>query len=209
MNRVSFLAALAALAMLSLGTAPEVSCQEREVAMGYALWPSVQAGRVTGGIRSYSSLASVFAPLEKAMRMTGTFSVETVLPLGGRWSCALTLSGNHLYDIVSRQDYPADGDHVLLVSTERRNGNSLALLPLFRLDYLRRGAWRLYGGVGLGLGYYQGYDCPEGRDRSWRTYGEFQVIPAGVRLGRSWFVLLEAGAGTQFIGGRIGAGYRF
>ncbi len=87
---------------------------------------------------------------------------------------------------------------------------SLSLLPYARFTYMNREFVKLYSAVGAGLSFNhdvlpQGYAADSRNNMSAR----FQLVPFGVMAGRRFYGLAELGLGTEYMGFRIGAGYRF
>lgn len=98
-------------------------------------------------------------------------------------------------------------------------GVSLMLVPKFRVYYVDRPSWRLYGFIGMGVAKYFGYDKLKGADvdpysgtREFWDYslrGALQFVPIGVEFGRRIFGFFETGVGNEYTGVRGGIGYRF
>lgn len=99
----------------------------------------------------------------------------------------------------------------------RDSGTAYYLLPRAKFMYLNRRYVRLYGSVGAGLAFYDGFDRLSYSyndangvhfvDRSLRAVG--QISPIGVEAGNKVFGFAELGVGSLFAGIQAGIGYKF
>ena len=89
------------------------------------------------------------------------------------------------------------------VSRERK-GQSYIILPTVSVNYYQKGALYLYMALGIGAGYYSGFDNMENK-----LAFNVQFTPLGIEYGRKLFGFAEAGLGTAYSWVRGGIGYRF
>lgn len=89
------------------------------------------------------------------------------------------------------------------VSRERK-GQSYIILPTASVNYYQKGALNLYMALGVGAGYYSGFDNMENK-----LAFNVQFTPLGIEYGRKLFGFAEAGLGTAVSWVRGGIGYRF
>ena len=85
-----------------------------------------------------------------------------------------------------------------------RKGQSFIILPTAAVNYYHKNALNLYMELGVGAGYYSGFDNMEENVRF-----DVQFTPLGIEYGRKLFGFAEAGLGTAFSWVRGGIGYRF
>ncbi len=87
---------------------------------------------------------------------------------------------------------------------------ALSLVPYARLTYLNREYAKVYTSVGFGISYNRD-EVPENYYRGPENYiwPRFQLVPVGVMVGKRVYGMAEFGAGTEFMGVRVGIGYRF
>ncbi|MBR5703055.1 MAG: hypothetical protein IKX45_02255 [Bacteroidales bacterium] len=105
-----------------------------------------------------------------------------------------------VYGSFSDQVYSGITDKV----RAERHGQCFILLPSASFSYFQKGAMYLYMGLGVGLGYYAGFDNMQDKFSL-----NLQFTPIGVEYGRKVFCFAEAGLGTAFSWVRGGIGYRF
>ncbi len=79
---------------------------------------------------------------------------------------------------------------------EREVTGTLAFIVMPRFTFFSRDWVRLY--AALSLGVYLPHLCPSA-----------QIVPLGVSFGSKFFGFAEIGAGTDYLGGNFGVGYRF
>lgn len=179
-----------------------------EINGGYSLAPYAQAERFNTGWISTGTLASIFRPYTAEVKMTGAFSAEFAYRAGRRWTISLMTSYNHVFSSQSIQAYKTEDGGSVSMRSAKVNGNCLAFIPRWRFDYIIKPGFRMYSSFGFGYGLYFNYTTDE-------EFGyepiqpEAQLVPLGISFGRKWFGLVETGIGTQYMGGRIGFGYRF
>ena len=87
---------------------------------------------------------------------------------------------------------------------KNRNGQSFVFLPTAAVNYYHKGALNLYMALGVGVGYYAGFDNMENN-----VAFDVQFTPFGIEYGRKFFCFAEAGLGTAVNWVRGGIGYRF
>ncbi|MCQ2185011.1 MAG: hypothetical protein MJY62_06350 [Bacteroidales bacterium] len=88
--------------------------------------------------------------------------------------------------------------------TSKRFGCNIFVMPEAHLAYINRKFFRFFGTIGLGISLQVG-DCP----LDIPVLPMFQINPVCVEYGNKWFVLARLGVGTEFLGGKVGFGYRF
>ncbi len=87
---------------------------------------------------------------------------------------------------------------------------SLSLLPYARFTYRNREFVKVYSAIGAGLGFaHEGAPQDRADDVENRIVGRIQFIPVGFTVGRRIYGMGEIGLGTEFMGIRLGIGYRF
>ena len=94
----------------------------------------------------------------------------------------------------------------------RVNATAVYLLPNVRFTYVRSEVFKMYSGVGLGLGVMSGFNAEQsyfagigGAD----IEPAFQAVPVGIQFGRDIYGIAEVNLGTMNVGLRAGIGYRF
>lgn len=94
----------------------------------------------------------------------------------------------------------------------RISGTALYLLPNVRFTYVRSDVFKMYSGLGLGIGVLSGFSSEKsvfagigGAD----IQPAFQAVPVGIQLGRDLYGIAEVSLGTMNVGLRAGIGYRF
>lgn len=76
----------------------------------------------------------------------------------------------------------------------------LSVMPQFRLNYLPRKNFCLYGTAAIGALYF--FDDN-------KVYPGFQINPFGMEFGKNVFGYFEIGVGSNYFGVRTGLGFRF
>lgn len=80
----------------------------------------------------------------------------------------------------------------------RSSSADLSGVAMVRFNYFNRKYVHLYSSVGAGFLLYD-----------WRVVPQIQLVPVGVSFGGKLFGFAELGAGSLFLGGNIGIGYKF
>ena len=207
MERILLSAALVLACLCSSGQ-DRSDGQRFEINFGYGLAPVSQANRFNTGWTNYGSLASIYRPYASEVKMTGAFSAEFGYRTGKRWTISVMASYNHVFGANSIQAYQTDGSYSVSMSSSNVNGNCIAFIPRWRFDYIIKPGFRMYSSVGIGYGLYFNYSTDDEYYYE-PIQPEAQLVPLGISFGRKWFGLVETGIGTQYMGGRIGFGYRF
>lgn len=139
------------------------------------------------------SLAYVYSDYAGSVRTTGSFiaGYDMIFTSGCTFSCDLAV--NFLW----RERYNGiDGQKV-----DSKKGTVIYFMPKFKYYYLTRDMIRLYGDVGLGAGLYFGFAS--------RIRPAFQFTPFGLEVGHKVYGIFELGAGSLYVGGSVGVGYKF
>lgn len=207
MERILLSAALVLACLCSSGQ-DRSDGQRFEINFGYGLAPVSQANRFNTGWTNYGSLASIYRPYASEVKMTGAFSAEFGYRRSPRWLTSMMISYNHVFNSSTFQSYTSENGPSYYSSMSKVNGNSLAFIPRLRYDYIVRPGFRLYSSIGIGFGFYFKYTVDDEFNYE-LVQPEAQLVPVGLSFGRKWFGLFETGIGTQYIGGRLGFGYRF
>lgn len=84
----------------------------------------------------------------------------------------------------------------------RTSGCSVTILPQARIHWFNREWCRMYSSAGFGL-------TAGGFDGRSETSAAGQIVPFGITFGKRFFGFAEVGAGTLYLGGKFGVGYRF
>ena len=86
------------------------------------------------------------------------------------------------------------------------------MLPNVRFTYVRSDVFKMYSGVGLGLGVLSGFSATKsafagigGAD----IQPALQAVPVGIQFGRKIYGIAEVSLGTMNVGLRTGIGCRF
>ena len=87
---------------------------------------------------------------------------------------------------------------------KERNGQSIIVLPSAQVSFYQKDALRFYMGIGIGGGYYTGFDNMTGNFSF-----EIEFVPIGIEYGRKVFCFAEGclGTATNWVHG--GIGFRF
>ena len=179
-----------------------------EINGGYSLAPFAQAERFNTGWINSGTLGSIFRPYNSEIKMTGAFCVEFGIRTSRRWTISLMTSYNHVFSSKSVQAYKTEDGAYVSMRSSNVNGNNIAFIPRWRFDYIIKPGFRMYSSFGFGYGFYFNYSTDEEFYYE-QMQAEAQLVPLGISFGKKWFGLVETGIGTQYMGGRIGFGYRF
>ena len=94
----------------------------------------------------------------------------------------------------------------------RVTGTAVYMLPNVRFTYIRSDVFKMYSGVGVGLGVLSGFSAEKsvyagigGAD----IQPVFQAVPVGIQFGGDVYGLAELSLGTMNVGLRAGIGFRF
>lgn len=130
---------------------------------------------------------------EWAVEIPPYLSVEAMYSFNHRWSLGFgTGYTGTVWEIVDKD------------TREVHSSTFLTFIPLNvigRCNYISRPAFRMYGSLEAGAMLFAG----SGLGASF----SFQINPLGMEFGRRFFGFAEAGAGMNYFGCRLGAGYRF
>lgn len=85
----------------------------------------------------------------------------------------------------------------------KQNCNNVALSAECRFTYLRKGIFKMYGTLGLGVSYWNIIEQAEATDAQHGAFFNFNVSPLGMRLGKQVGGFLEFGLGYR---GLVSAG---
>lgn len=85
-----------------------------------------------------------------------------------------------------------------------RNGQSFVVLPTAHVSYFQKDALTLYLGIGVGAGYYPGFD-----NMAEKVAFEMEFVPFGVEFGKRVYGFAEFCLGTAINWLHGGIGYRF
>ena len=95
---------------------------------------------------------------------------------------------------------------------DRISATALYLVPNVRFTYVRSEFFKMYSGLGLGLGVLSGFSSDKsvyagigGAD----IQPAIQAVPVGIQFGGKLYGLAEVSLGTVNLGLRAGIGYRF
>lgn len=173
-----------------------------EVNAGYATFPLFDAMRYSDfGPDEYFeyswpsySVGSLYADYSGPEYITGVISAE----FNVRFKKWFALGTQLNFDSVVRHTYSS--------MTGARTGNTncymFSLVPYARFTYLNKPLVYMYSSIGLGVSmalepYYM------------TIYPAFQIVPVGVAVGKRLYGFFEIGAGTVYVGCKVGIGYRF
>lgn len=183
------------------------TAQERNyyLSAGYGFAPSIQSSRVDCISSDYSTLASIYAPLSAELKLTGAMTIEGGYNLDKHSDLFLMGSFCRLASSSTTQKTGTGYSY----SYNSTNGNAYSLLVGWRYNYIKRQNFTLYSSLAVGYGFYSGFNTNPTQFANNKTLGEIQVMPIGITLGKKVYWFLETGAGTLYLGGRTGVGYRF
>ncbi len=87
---------------------------------------------------------------------------------------------------------------------------AVSVLPYARFTYINRECLKMYTSVGAGIGFNHDADLQSSYNGAFNyVRAGFQFVPIGIMVGKRIYGMAEAGLGTEFIGYKIGIGYRF
>jgi len=90
------------------------------------------------------------------------------------------------------------------------HGYSVTFLPQARFMPLNKRHVKIYGSIGLGYTFNHHFGkCENGESWGNSDYMAFQFIPFGIEFGSRMFGMAELGFGSEFVGYKLGVGYRF
>lgn len=140
------------------------------------------------------TLAGLYEDYSGDTYLTGTFSAEFNFQFRKWFALSLGLG----YDGIYSRRYSADTGR----KTGADHGAIFTFLPQLRFSYLNREYVKLYSSIGVGytVGTFRGSSA------GWLAA---QIVPIGVTAGKKVFGFFETGAGTVFLGCRVGVGFRF
>ncbi len=87
---------------------------------------------------------------------------------------------------------------------------AISMLPYARVTYLNREYLKMYTSVGVGVSFNHNAAPISNVVGSYNyVLARFQFVPMGIMVGKRVYGMAEAGLGTEFMGYRVGIGYRF
>lgn len=146
----------------------------------------------------YSTIEELYADKTGESYVLGNFGVTASYKLTN-W---FAISGEAGASVFWSEKYDAR----TLKKKDNNTGVALYILPSAKFLYVNRPVWRLYSSVGIGIGYYAGFDLMPADERA---MGMVQLGLIGAEVGRKVYGLFEVGTGTIYDGVKIGVGYKF
>ncbi len=188
------------MAILLSGTvqAQEADMPKYEFRLGWCGYPTMDYENFVMYGRdyayAYTPIKDMFSDYGGSTYMTGNIMAAMDIRLKKWFTFSIGVAANgvwkDVHDVVS-------GDKVGQVS-----GCILTVLPQAKFTWLNREMVRLYSSLGIGVtgGEFDGNsDC----------YVAGQAVLFGISVGRRFVGFAELGAGSMYMGGMIGVGYRF
>ena len=172
-----------------------------ELSLSYSIYPRVAAERfldahyqaITGGFYSGTGYQG------NQVHSTGVITGEIAFKLKNWLAVGVQLAGESFWANTVN-------------SVERLSATALFVLPNVRFTYVRSEVFRMYSGVGAGLGVFDGFSS---ETSYYAGIGgaefdlAFQVVPVGIHFGRDVYGIAEVSLGTMNMGLRAGIGYCF
>ena len=149
-----------------------------------------------GVVPTKYGMEAIYGDYLSDLTATPAISVETYYIIN-QW---FRVGFDFVYNSFSDQVYDGITNQV----KAERHGQCFIVLPTTSFSYLQRGAMNLYMSMGVGLGYYTGFDNMQNK-----LSFNVQFTPIGIEYGRTFFGFAEAGLGTAVSWVRGGVGYRF
>ena len=166
--------------------------------MGYSLKPATGSDYFYGSFQGVgvddTRLSTIYHDYHGPIWSTGTFSATADLYIKSWFLVGL----NAGWVKFSTPTY----DGITDAQKGTQEGTALYVLPMAYCFYLNRTWYRLYGGLGFGVGFYSDFF-----DKKVRL--EPQFTPLAAEVGRKLFGFVELGYGSLFCGFRAGLGYKF
>lgn len=212
---VVFAAVLAAL-LLSSGPASAQEYGKVDLEIGYGGYPALEKFCFSTPLMAKidmaaprEGLASIYGISRGNMFSTGTLTFTADLPVREWFSVPFTIAGN----ICWQKSYDPCDD----VGTTGVMG-TVQILPGVKFKYMNRPRVNFYSSLALGVGLAVDSSLQQVSSDGSTVLMEclhyvelvpaFQVVPFGVRFGSKVYGFAEFGAGTLYLGGRIGLGFR-
>lgn len=147
------------------------------------------------GMSMYDNpLSYIFSDYDGPTYVTGNIIAEFAFLKKKRWVISAAVAANGIWKDCF--DSATDG------KVGRISGCSVTVMPFVRFNWIDRDYLKLYSSAGFGL-------TVGSFDEVTESYGTFQLGLLGIQVGRRFFVFAEAGAGSLYMGGKCGVGYRF
>lgn len=175
---------------------------QTEISVSYSFYPRMAAEEFLNGheaaITGYSSYYSS-GYQGNQVHCAGLFTAELAFKLKKWFTVGVQLSGANFWaNDISTYD--------------RISATALYLVPNVRFTYVRSEFFKMYSGLGLGLGVLSGFSSDKsvyagigGAD----IQPAIQAVPVGIQFGGKLYGLAEVSLGTVNLGLRAGIGYRF
>ncbi len=175
---------------------------QTEISVSYSFYPRMAAeeflsgheSAITGNSSYYSS-----GYQGNQVHCVGLFTGELAFKLRKWFTVGVQLSGVNFW---------ADD----VYSSNRISATAVYLVPNVRFTYVRSELFKMYSGIGLGLGVMSGFSSDKsvyagigGAD----IQPAIQAVPVGIQFGGKVYGLAEVSLGTVNLGLRAGIGYRF
>lgn len=180
-----------------------------EFAVSGAVFPGRYAFGYDSGFEprvfSYPYYSSVLAQYQDA----STYNKEKVTDT---WTVSYTYNFSRIFALTAGLSYEGGWNEYY----SREDDSRLSVFechyftPMLtaRFSWFNRNLVRLYSSVGAGMAFSRTCSRNTGEYES-DTHFSLQVTPVGISVGRRFFGFFELGAGTIYLGGCFGLGYRF
>lgn len=206
-NPIRKSAAVVLLGAVAVFCADRLSAQNFEVRLSYSGYPSVAAYHYSDDcffgcwhdddyFISDGTLGNIYKDYRTNVYCTGNLSVEFAVIFKKWLTLSAVLSYNHFW----ADEY----EGVSNTFKGHSYSNIFYALPEVQFTYVHKPCFKLYSGVGLGVGFYDNFEHLDSPVNM-----EAQMIPIGVMVGRKLFGFAEIGYGTVYCGAKVGIGYRF
>lgn len=136
----------------------------------------------------------------------------------GSWRIAYAYNFTRLFALEAGLSYEGYRDNIYDPDSSSKltsyHGDIIGLMATLRVSWMNRRLVRVYSSAGLGVSWMisgADYSFSDGPSIGYPTETSlgWEVVPIGMSIGKRLYGIVEIGAGTVFVGGRFGMGYRF
>ena len=175
---------------------------QTEVSFSYSFYPRLAAEDFLNA--HYSAIAGSSSPYSSGyqgnqVHCVGLLTGEVAFKIRKWFTVGVQLAGANFWAD------PAQGGG-------RISATAIYLLPNVRFTYVRSDVFKMYSGIGLGLGVLSGFSADKSAFAgigSADIEPAIQAVPVGIQFGRNIYGIAEVSVGTMNVGLRTGIGYRF
>lgn len=151
---------------------------------------------VNGLIPASYGIQGIYDDYYSDTKATPALTAECLYQVNEWLSCGAEV----IYGRYSNQRFNGITDKV----EAERTGQNFIVMPTAHVSYYQWNLLTLYMGMGVGAGYYSGFD-----NMTEKLSFEVEFVPLGIEFGGRLFGFAEGCLGTAVNWGRAGIGFRF